>query len=67
MDSSRFPQLQVVGFDIDSVRRSYNFTDWPNSFAQIDLGDRIVDVIATPGHNETEFVLLPKHGLFFSV
>src|SRR5215831_12434087 len=46
--------VQVVGFDIDSVRRYYNFTDWLNGLAQIHLGDRTVDVIPSPGHNETE-------------
>ena len=51
---THFPNAQVVGFDIDSVRRYYKFTDWPNGLAQIDLGDRTVDVIPTPGHNETE-------------
>src|SRR5271165_3212087 len=29
--------VQVVGFDIDSIRRFYNFTDWPNGLAKIDL------------------------------
>jgi hypothetical protein len=48
------PHVQVVGFDLESVRRYYNFTDWPNGLAQIDLGDRTVDVIPTPDHNETE-------------
>jgi hydroxyacylglutathione hydrolase len=51
---TNFPNAQVVGFDIDSVRRYYQFTDWPNGLAQIDLGDRTADVIPTPGHNETE-------------
>src|SRR5271167_1800756 len=59
--------VQVVGFDIDSVRRYYNFTDWPNGLAQIDLGDRTVDVIATPGHNETEVSFYDRTTeLFFS-
>jgi hydroxyacylglutathione hydrolase len=58
---------QVVGFDIDSVRRYYNFTDWPNGAAQINLGDRTVDVIPTPGHNETEVSFYDRNtGLFFS-
>lgn len=61
------PNTQVVGFDIDSVRRFYNFTDWPNGLAEIDLGDRIVDVIPTPGHNETEVSFYDRStGLFFS-
>lgn len=51
---THFSNAQVVGFDIDSVRRFYKLTDWPNGLAQIDLGDRTVDVIPTPGHNETE-------------
>jgi len=51
---TRFSNAQVVGFDIESVRRYYKFTDWPNGLAEIDLGDRTVDVIPTPGHNETE-------------
>jgi hydroxyacylglutathione hydrolase len=49
-----FSNTQVVGFDIDSVRRYYKFTDWPNGLAQVDLGDRMVDVLPTPGHNDTE-------------
>jgi hydroxyacylglutathione hydrolase len=59
--------VQVVGFDIDSVRRYYNFTDWPNGLAQINLGDRTVDVIPTPGHNETEVSFYDRNtGLFVS-
>jgi hydroxyacylglutathione hydrolase len=66
----QFAQLkntEVVGFDIDAVRRYYNFTDWPNGLAQIDLGNRTVDVIPTPGHNETEVSFYDRQtGLFFS-
>ena len=64
---ANLPNVQVVGFDIDSVRRYYNFTDWPNGVAQIDLGDRTVDAIPTPGHNETEVSFYDRNtGLFFS-
>jgi hydroxyacylglutathione hydrolase len=55
---ANLPNVQVVGWDLDSVRRYYNFTNWPNGLAQINLGDRTVDVIPTPGHNAT--------GLLFS-
>jgi hydroxyacylglutathione hydrolase len=58
---------QVVGFDIDSVRKFYKIPDWPNGTAQIELGDRAVDAIPTPGHNETEVSFYDeKSGLFFS-
>lgn len=58
---------QVVGFDLDSVRRFYNFTDWPNGLAELNLGDRTVDVIPTPGHNETEVSFYDRNtGLLFT-
>jgi hydroxyacylglutathione hydrolase len=64
---TQLPNVQVVGFDIDSVRRFYHFTQWPEGLAQIDLGDRIVDVIPTPGHNETEVSFYDRNtGLFLS-
>lgn len=64
---ARLPNVQVVGFDIDSVRKFYNVADWPDGTAQIELGDRVVDAIPTPGHNETEVSFYDRQtGLFFS-
>jgi hydroxyacylglutathione hydrolase len=64
---TNFPSAQVVRFDIDSVRSYYKFTDWPNGVAQVDLGDRTVDVIPTPGHNETEVSFYDRStGLLFT-
>jgi hydroxyacylglutathione hydrolase len=64
---AHLPNVQVVGFDIDSVRRYYNFSDWPNGLAQIDLGDRTIDAIPTPGHNETEVSFYDRTtALFFT-
>jgi hydroxyacylglutathione hydrolase len=64
---THFSNAQVVGFDIDSVRRYYKFTDWPNGLAEVDLGDRTVDVIPTPGHNESEVSFYDRTtGLLFT-
>jgi len=64
---THFPNAQVVGFDSDSVRRFYKFTDSPDGLAQVDLGDRMVDVIPTPGHNETEVSFYDRStGLLFT-
>jgi hydroxyacylglutathione hydrolase len=61
------PGVQVVGYDLASVRAFYNFTDWPNGDTKIDLGDRIVDAIPTPGHNETEVSFYDRNtGLLFT-
>lgn len=64
---SGLPNVEVVGYDLDSVRRYYHFNDWPNGLAQIDLGERTVDAMPTPGHNETEVSFYDRNtGLFFS-
>jgi hydroxyacylglutathione hydrolase len=64
---AHLPNVQVAGWDLDSVRRYYNFTDWPNQIAALDLGDRTVDVIATPGHNATHVSFYDRStALFFS-
>lgn len=47
------PGVTVAATDLDGVRRFFGFRDWPDGFAQIDLGDRIVDVIPTPGHTDS--------------
>jgi hydroxyacylglutathione hydrolase len=61
------PNVQVVGYELERVKAFYHFTQWPNGVAQIHLGDRIVDVIPSPGHNETEVSFYDRNtGLFFS-
>ncbi len=61
------PNVEVMGYDTGSVRRFYHFTDWPNGMAQIELGGRTVDVIPTPGHNETHVSFYDRNTtLFFS-
>jgi glyoxylase-like metal-dependent hydrolase (beta-lactamase superfamily II) len=64
---AKLPNVQVIGFDIDSVKRFYSFTQWPAGVAHLDLGGRVVDVLPTPGHNETEVSFYDRNtALFFS-
>jgi glyoxylase-like metal-dependent hydrolase (beta-lactamase superfamily II) len=64
---ANLPGVEVVGYDLDSVRNYYKFTDWPNGVAEIELGERTVDVIPTPGHNATEVSFYDRNtGLFFT-
>jgi hydroxyacylglutathione hydrolase len=44
------PNVKVVPPDLASVRAFFGFDQWPQGIARLDLGDRIVDVIPTPGH-----------------
>ena len=46
------PGVSVVSTDRKAVMAYFNFIDWPNQSAQIDLGDRLLTVIPAPGHQE---------------
>jgi glyoxylase-like metal-dependent hydrolase (beta-lactamase superfamily II) len=61
------PSVQIVPIDLEGVRAFFGFTNWPNEIAHVDLGGRIVDVIPTPGHNETHVAFYDSRtGILFS-
>jgi glyoxylase-like metal-dependent hydrolase (beta-lactamase superfamily II) len=61
------PSVQMVPIDLEGVRAFFGFTDWPNGIAHLDLGGRTVDVIPTPGHNQTHIAFYDSRtGILFS-
>jgi hydroxyacylglutathione hydrolase len=59
--------VQLVRSDVEHVRKYFGFADWPNGSAQIDLGNRIVDVLPAPGHHPAQLVYYDRNtGLVFS-
>lgn len=61
------PDVEVVPTDLESVKSHFGIADWPNGTAQIDLGDRVIDVIPTPGHYPSHVAYYDRQtGLFFS-
>lgn len=61
------PDVDVVTTDLESVKRRFGIADWPHAIGQIDLGDRVVDVIPTPGHHASHVAYYDRQtGLFFS-
>ena len=61
------PSVQIVPIDLEGVRAFYGFNNWPNGTAHLDLGDRTVDVIPTPGHNKTHVAFYDgRTGILFS-
>ena len=62
-----FSSTQVVPFNLDGVRAFFGFINWPNGIGHVDLGGRTVDVIPTPGHNETHVAFYDdRTGILFS-
>lgn len=61
------PDVEVVPTDLGSVKSRFSLSDWPNGIGQIDLGDRVIDVIPTPGHTASHVAYYDRQtGLFFS-
>ena len=61
------PNVVVVPTDLESVKSHFGIADWPNGIGQIDLGDRVIDVIPTPGHYRSHVAYYDRQtGLFFS-
>jgi hydroxyacylglutathione hydrolase len=46
------PQTVLVGADLDSVWEFFGFDDDPETVARIDLGGRVLECFASPGHHE---------------
>ncbi|HEY1560273.1 MAG TPA: MBL fold metallo-hydrolase [Caulobacteraceae bacterium] len=57
---AHLPGVEVVGYDLASLKRFYGFADWPSGQATLDLGRRQVDVLPAPGHQETEAVFYDR-------
>jgi hydroxyacylglutathione hydrolase len=44
------PNITLIGLSIEDTRKAYGIENWPTDRGSIDLGDRVLDVIAIPGH-----------------
>lgn len=61
------PDVQIVGTDLPHVTQYFGFAHWPDGIAQIDLGDRTVDAIPTPGHYPSHVTYYDRNtGLLFT-
>jgi hydroxyacylglutathione hydrolase len=61
------PDVKIVPTSLESVKSRLGIADWPNGIGQIDLGDRVIDVIPTPGHYPSHVAYYDRQtGLFFS-
>ena len=47
----------IVGLAPEQVAAYFHFADWPRSLAHLDLGGRLLDIIATPGHEPAHIMV----------
>ncbi|MCE9593654.1 MAG: MBL fold metallo-hydrolase [Planctomycetes bacterium] len=52
------PNTTVVGTSVAAVQTFFGFTNWPTQAVTYDLGNRVLDVLAIPGHH-------PAHLAFY--
>jgi glyoxylase-like metal-dependent hydrolase (beta-lactamase superfamily II) len=61
------PGVTVVPADLDKVCSHFGFGNWPAGRAEVDLGDRIIDVLPVPGHHRAHLAFYDRNtGLLFS-
>ncbi|GAA1597808.1 MBL fold metallo-hydrolase [Kribbella karoonensis] len=53
-----FPE--AVGRSAEDVARYFGFADWPHGVRQVDLGGRVLDVLAIPGHHASHIALYDR-------
>lgn len=44
------PDVTLIPAAVDAEQKAFGIANWPDQPGSIDLGDRIIDVIAIPGH-----------------
>ncbi|GAA3509922.1 glyoxylase-like metal-dependent hydrolase (beta-lactamase superfamily II) [Streptosporangium album] len=55
------PDTVVVGADLKSAWEYFGFADAPDRVAQVDLGGRVLECLATPGHHEAAVTFYDPH------
>lgn len=54
------PNTTVVPLTATAVADFFGISDWPNDIVEYDLGERIIDVIAIPGHQVAHIALYDR-------
>jgi hydroxyacylglutathione hydrolase len=54
------PSTTVVGVGVGAVQSAFGIAPWPTGTAALDLGERVLDVLAIPGHEQSHIVLYDR-------
>jgi glyoxylase-like metal-dependent hydrolase (beta-lactamase superfamily II) len=59
--------LTVIAATVSANREFFHMTDWPTSLGGVDLGFRLIDAIAIPGHEPSAVALYDRQtGILFT-
>jgi hydroxyacylglutathione hydrolase len=51
------PDTTLVAPELDAVRAFFGFADWPGPDVRFDLGGRVLEIAAIPGHHEASIAV----------
>jgi hydroxyacylglutathione hydrolase len=54
------PNVTMIPLTVDSTAQFFEIANWPQSMGQIDLGERVIDVIPIPGHDKLSIALYDR-------
>jgi hydroxyacylglutathione hydrolase len=54
------PSTTVIGTGLGQVQAAFGIEPWPAASAELDLGERVLDVLAIPGHEQTHLALYDR-------
>jgi len=54
------PNTTLVATTVSAVQSAFSIATWPTSAGTIDLGNRVLDVLAIPGHEATHIALYDR-------
>ena len=59
--------VTMVPLTVAGTAKFYDITNWPQSAGEIDLGDRVVDILPIPGHDKLSIALYDRQtGILFT-
>ncbi len=54
------PMVTMVGKTVPAIQQTFGITSWPTDLGTLDLGDRVLDVLAIPGHQTTHIAIYDR-------
>lgn len=54
------PNTVIVGLEVDEIQDFFGIEDWPSSIGSIDLGNRVLEIVPTPGHTDDHVVIFDQ-------